>query len=366
MPFYTWYMAYSTAEKSKKDPSILLDGWKLSFPLRQNSEPNELPENQDNRSLTGSSSETWTPGEPILIERRFRLNHSKVLEQTGLPKGSRIRLGVKWRVDSRSAAGFEGRIITLTPGSETDETVKITMDGSRLGGTVLVSTPITLDSIPTSTSKVLDAPKGLAAKENGQILWRGLDRFEDESPLKIKLQGEGSRFPIKCVNRSNDPFSYFVEWSHIPQGPIDFETMLNFLNRDPRTVFRVIVNNSTQLGKILIGNSQGNSEKDSDLARQCWAHEIAGMIAQKLFYICLKLDEDANTKFSAEILKAFFNHSGHATIGNILTGLIEVIKPGTMTGKIIPQRLKESAEQYFTAPETFVKAWQAKISKGVA
>ncbi len=60
-----------------------------------------------------------------------------------------------------------------------------------------------------------------------------------------------------------------------------------------------------------------------------------------------------------------FNHSGEPTIGSILTKLIEVIKPGTMIGRIGHLGLKKSAEHYFTEPEAFVKAWQAKIFKGV-
>jgi hypothetical protein len=356
MPLYTWYMAHSTAEKKKIGPSILLKGWKLSFPARPHIHPKELAEDQTDRLWTGSFSESWTPGESILIERRFQINHSKFLEQTGLPQETQIRVGVKWKVDGWSAAGFDGRIVTLTSGMETDETVSITMDGSRLGGTVDVSTPITLHTIPVGAN-----PKALAAKENGQILWRGLDTFDDESPLKIKLQGQGSRFPISCFNREKDPVTYFVEWTHIPQGPIDFDTMQNFLERDPRTVFRVIVNNGNRLGKSLMGNS----ETKDDLARLCWAHEIAGMIAQKLFYICLRLDDEDDARFSAEDLRKMFNHSGEPTIGSILTKLIEVIKPGTMIGRIGHLGLKKSAEHYFTEPEAFVKAWQAKIFKGV-
>lgn len=357
MPFYTWLMARSSDEMPG-NPEIRLDGWKLSFPSRPQIQPKELHEDQPNRSLTGTSSETWTPGEPITIERRFHINHTRFLEQTGLPKGTKIRLGIKWRVDSRSAAGFEGRLITLDPSAgETAETVSTTMDGSRLGGTVNVSTPITLDSIPQeSTLKVL------AAKEHGQILWRGLDRFKEESPLKIELQGEGSRFPIRCVNMRNDPYSYCVEWSHIPQGSTDFETMKVFLSRDPRTVFRVVVNTATPLGKGLMGNLG----EDVDLVRQCWAHEIAGIIAQKLFYICQKLDKNADQSFSVEVLRSMFNHSGAANMGNILAGFIEVMNPGVMTGRQNCPRLTDIAEQYFTKTETFVKAWQAKIFKGVA
>lgn len=359
MPVYTWLMARSTDE-TPEDPEIRLDGWMLSFPSRPRIQPKELPEDQSFRSLTGSSSETWTPGEPIAIERKFHLNHSKFLDRTGLTKGTMIRLGVKWRVDSRSAAGYEGRLVTLCPeAGETTEIVKAEMDGSRLGGTVLVSTPITLHSIPQeSISKV----KVLAAREPGQILWRGLDRSREESQMKIILQGEGARFPIRCVNRRDNRFSYWVEWSHIPKGPISLDIMSDFLKRDPRSVFRVVVNTATLLGKTLMGNSV----QDVDLVRRCWAHEIAGLIAQKLFYLCQKLDDDADQKFTGDELKKMFNHSGAANMGNILAGFIEVMKPTTMTGRANCPRLKNLAEDYFTKPEEFVQGWQSRISTGAA
>jgi hypothetical protein len=357
MPLYTWLMARSSDE-IPVDPEIRLDGWKLSFPKRPQIPPKELREDQSTREMTGSSSETWTPGEPISIERRFHINHTRFLERTGLPKGTRIRLGVKWRVDSRSAAGFEGRLVTLDPNvGETEEIVSTTMDGSKLGGIVLVSTPITLDWTPPEAAR-----KGLAAKEHGQILWRGLDRSKEENPLEIALQGEGSRFPIRCVNRVREPYSYWVEWSHTPQGSTNFETMRDFLARDPRTVFRVVVNTATSMGKSLLGDT----EQELDLVRRCWAHEIAGMIAQRLFHICQKLDDHADQMFSSEFLVGKHRSGGAVNMGNILTGFIEVMNPGAITGGGGCPSLKALAEKYFGAPEEFVKAWQSKISTRAA
>lgn len=138
------------------------------------------------RWLRGTHSEEshhlrdWDPSEDLVFLRTLRLDAAGLREDTGLPPGCALRLGVLWRSTSALARGA-GTVITVE-GDEVREELSVEVAGRLLTGGIELVTVVTLAEAGPS--------RPITAWRAGSILWR------DEQT--INLDG-GSRFPIQII-----------------------------------------------------------------------------------------------------------------------------------------------------------------------
>lgn len=219
----------------------------------------------------------WDPSEDLVFARTVQFDAAGVREDTGLPTGWPLKLGVVWRsADARSRGA--GNVV-LVEGDRVDEELHVSIQGTQLSSSVELITLVTL-GMPIDKAPI-------RAWRAGSILW--------QDAQSIDLSG-GSRFPMQSI-----PFSGWA-W---PAGAIwRLEWDASELDVAVLGSLCVYLNQDHPLHAALVGRA---NEPQAHAIRAAMYHDIA----RQLIRGALDSDEfQADRKYPAR------------SIGRTIQGLI--------------------------------------------
>ncbi|HJK94263.1 MAG TPA: hypothetical protein RMH85_08810 [Polyangiaceae bacterium LLY-WYZ-15_(1-7)] len=127
----------------------------------------------------------WDPSVSLGLCRSLRLDHDRVIEETALGAGSRIRVIACWRCDAtRTRTRTCKRDVVLRMGEQEALELRIEIDGSHVASWVDLETAIVLMEAKDARSE--------AAEAKGATLWR--------DAVRVDLEDSSARFPVQWVD----------------------------------------------------------------------------------------------------------------------------------------------------------------------
>ncbi|MCV7086975.1 hypothetical protein [Mycolicibacter hiberniae] len=179
----------------------------------------------------------WVTGTDIALSRGVVVDLAALRDQCRLPASIPLALVVSWRSD---ASKIQRHLFTRRLDRSRND-IQVTLPGSEIGGTIQITTAITLH-------EDVEAPLAGAPHIRGAVLVR--DR------VSVTLEGEGSMFPMAVVDfrtrTYDDRSSWFVETSTDLGANFSAEFQVFINERDKALIKAIEADNPTREQQALI------------------------------------------------------------------------------------------------------------------
>ena len=133
------------------------------------------------REVGGPTVKGWDYSTSVHARFTCRVDLAALLRTTHLGDDARIRLVLRWRSTTSGIRGVSAGTV-VDEGESVDE---LALDGSELGGDLLLDAALILDSAGS-------APGSLAPHRPGSVLW--------SLRKKLELEGDRERFPVELIS----------------------------------------------------------------------------------------------------------------------------------------------------------------------
>lgn len=236
--------------------------------------------------LNSTEQPTWDYESPVHVSMIVDINREQLFSECGFGPSSNTEIVVHlvWFSTKTKQRGSGPRQVVQDRKNE----LQVMIEGPMLGGELKVWAAITLRRISNSGSHPL------AAKTPGTRLW-------SSDPLRIQLEGSGSRFTTVPVD--------FKQSGRKPEGAMWKVEVGNDLHIPVEAGLRVYINISNRVSKRVLNSPASEEAKYWKLLLQ------TDVLTQMVLHACTSVDESEDTEFDP------------GTLGESLTNVVEQLFP---------------------------------------